>query len=346
MMNRRQFLSVAALTTTGAFFPCCQRHNALAQQLSLDSDDIYWLTGRAWLHAIASAEGLARYGKAAYNLAYQYKRFEGYDDHPRTRAESPIPGTNQVSDASGPYQILSTTWDKCRRRHPDIWLADEPSFSPANQDRCALALSWDAGGHRHLLDGCAVVNGHLSVSYAAFKRAVFADSIEWASFPGHNIGASTGQHTKPRWSIWTSFQEALWEQCGYRRRIHPVLDALTVTSAMGPRWGRLHGGVDLAATIGEPVYAPERCQVTKVESEHRAGLHVVVQLLDFPELELSFCHLSAANCAKGDELDAGSVLGLAGATGTVTGPHLHVSAWCDGGLFDPYRYLMMSQWIA
>lgn len=345
-MRRRQFLTIAALVTAGVLMPSGRRGDALAAKMSLNSDDLYWLTGRAWLYAIAAAEGLLPYGKDAYQMAYQYKRFEGFDDHPRERAASPIPGTDKSSDASGPFQIISTTWDKCQRRHPDIWLLEQPAFSPANQDRCALALSWDAGGHRHLLDGSSVKKGHLAISYAAFKRAVFADSIEWASFPGYDIGAATGQSTKPLWSIWTDFQWALWEQCGYRRKIVAVLDELTVTSPMGDRWGRLHAGVDLAAAVGTQVYAPERCKVLKVNEDSRAGLHVVVQLSHFPEIALSFCHLSKFDCRQGDLLEGGDMLGLTGTTGEVTGPHLHVSGWCDGGLFDPYRYLMMSQWIA
>ena len=345
-MKRRQFLTMAGLVSAGVLIPARQNGDALAAKMGLNEDDLYWLTGRSWLYAIASAEGLIGYGKEAYQIAYRYKRFEGFDDHPRKRAESPIPGTDKVSNASGPYQILSPTWDKCRLKHPDIWLVDEPDFSPANQDRCALALSWDAGGHRHLLDGCRVLKGHLTVDYGAFQKAVFADSIEWASFPGHDIGAATGQQPKPLWMLWTAYQWALWGQCGYRRKLAAVLNSLSVTSPMGPRWGRLHGGVDLAAAVGEPVFVPERSRVLKVAEDGRAGLHVVLQPLNFPELELSFCHLSKFECAAGNALAAGDVLGLAGATGKVTGPHLHVGGWCGGGLFDPYRYLMMSQWIA
>lgn len=119
-----------------------------------------------------------------------------------------------------------------------------------------------------------------------------------------------------------------------------------MTSPMGPRWDDFHAGVDFVAAVGTPIYAPEHCQVLKVAEDSRSGLHIVVQPLNFPELELSFCHLSKLDGAEGDRPAAGDVLGLTGATGKVTGPHLHVSGWCDGRLFDPYRYLMMSQWIA
>lgn len=194
-MKRRRFLTMAALTGAGILIPDGRNGDALAAKMSLTEDDVYWR--RAWLYAIASAEGLASYGREAYSIAYRYKRYEGFDDHPRERAVSRIPGTDKVSNASGPYQILETTWDGCRRKHPNIWLTEEPDFSPGNQDRCGLALSWDAGGHRHLLDGCRVSKGHLTVGYESFKRAVFADSIEWAPFPGYDIGAATGQNTRP-----------------------------------------------------------------------------------------------------------------------------------------------------
>lgn len=338
---------LGAVAAAGVF--TLRQKSALATKMSLDSDDIYWLTGRAWLGAICDAEGFANYGAVAYQTAYRYKPFTGFDDHPRSRAESPIPETNSVSDASGPYQIISTTWDKCHQKHPDIWLDTEPAFSPANQDRCALALSWDAGGHRHLMAGTRVLNGHLRISYSAFKQAVYADSIEWASFPGHDIGAATGQNTKPLWFIWSAFQWHLWKQLGYRRHVHPVLETIQVTSYIGPRWGQLHQGIDLAAAVGDPIFAPERCSVVKVTEDKRSGKYAVISPIHFPELQLSLCHLSECWVKAGDVVEAGDVIALAGATGTVTGPHLHVGMWVGDdangwGLINPYYYLMMSQW--
>ena len=354
-MKRRKFLGL--LTAVSVAGVSVRPRDALAAQMSLDGDDQYWLSGRAWLGMIAAAELGPSYidksdADTIYRTAYTHKVITDADwDHPRERAASPIPGTNLSSDAFGPYQIISTTLDQVRRNHPNIWLA-EPPMSPANQDRAALALSWDAGGHQALLDGCRVAGGHMTVAYDAFCRAVYADSIEWASLPGHDIGADTGQHTKPLWWLWSQFQWALWRQLGYRRKVADVLPDMVnrkVTSPMGPRWGRLHGGTDLEAAVGEPVMAPEACKILRTRSDSRAGKYIVLSPIAFPELELSLCHLSEILVQDGEQTAVGQIIGRAGATGKVTGPHLHVGAWIGDdvngwGIIDPYRYLMQSVW--
>ena len=52
-----------------------------------------------------------------------------------------------------------------------------------------------------------------------------------------------------------------------------------------------------------------------------------------------YAHLSAQNVEVGRRLKAGEILGLAGATGRVTGPHLHFELRRDGVAVDPLRTL-------
>ena len=52
-------------------------------------------------------------------------------------------------------------------------------------------------------------------------------------------------------------------------------------------------------------------------------------------------HLSRIDVKEGDEVEAGEVLGLVGATGRVTGPHLHWALTVQGARVDPVSLLVL-----
>ena len=85
--------------------------------------------------------------------------------------------------------------------------------------------------------------------------------------------------------------------------------------------GTPHGGVDLPGTTGTPVHAAQRGQVVLAEELFFSGNTVV---LDHGLGMYTFYgHLSEIDVMTGDTLEADAVLGKVGATGRVTGPHLH-----------------------
>jgi murein DD-endopeptidase MepM/ murein hydrolase activator NlpD len=82
-----------------------------------------------------------------------------------------------------------------------------------------------------------------------------------------------------------------------------------------------HLGTDYAGAVGAPVRAANRGVVRLVESFFLGGN--VVYLDHGAGLVTAYLHLSAQSVAVGDTVERGAVIGKVGATGRVTGPHLH-----------------------
>jgi murein DD-endopeptidase MepM/ murein hydrolase activator NlpD len=82
-----------------------------------------------------------------------------------------------------------------------------------------------------------------------------------------------------------------------------------------------HRGADLRAAEGEPVLTMAGGRVVLAEEHYFSGKTVYVDHgLGLVSL---YAHLSAFSVAEGDMVRAGQEIGLVGATGRVTGPHLH-----------------------
>jgi hypothetical protein len=94
-----------------------------------------------------------------------------------------------------------------------------------------------------------------------------------------------------------------------------------------------HAGVDFMAGLGTPVHAGNFGVIALAEPLYFTGNTVIV---DYGSgLYSLFAHLSAFNVKSGDAVSPDTVVGLVGATGRVTGPHLHWSVRLQGARVDP-----------
>jgi len=98
-----------------------------------------------------------------------------------------------------------------------------------------------------------------------------------------------------------------------------------------------HRGVDLAVPVGTRVMATATGRVALVADRELTGITVVLE--HAPGVYSVYFHLSKALVETGQAVDSGSLIALSGATGLVTGPHLHFEFRVDGVSVDPMPLL-------
>lgn len=126
---------------------------------------------------------------------------------------------------------------------------------------------------------------------------------------------------------------------------HPLKGEGRATSGFGvrtdPFTGRVafHQGLDIAAAMDTPVFAPK---AGRVEAAGRDGAYGnKIQIDHGDAVRTVYGQLSRIDVKEGDMVAEGQQIGAVGSTGRSTGPHLHFEIWEGENSTDPYPQI---QW--
>ena len=133
--------------------------------------------------------------------------------------------------------------------------------------------------------------------------------------------------------------ERLWSAPFVRPVPQEANSAFGTRSIFNGKPRNAHGGADFLSPGGTPIHAPNAGRIVVARSLYFSGNTVVID--HGLGLFSMLAHMSAIDVHEGDRVIAGQVLGRVGATGRVTGPHLHWAVRASGARVDPLSLLAL-----
>jgi murein DD-endopeptidase MepM/ murein hydrolase activator NlpD len=111
------------------------------------------------------------------------------------------------------------------------------------------------------------------------------------------------------------------------------------TSGYGPRWGRMHRGIDIAGPVGTPIFAAAEGVVVRSEWSS-GGFGNLVTLQHADGSRTLYAHNNRLLVSPGQQVRQGEQIAEMGSTGRSTGPHLHFEIHPAGrGAVNPMAFL-------
>jgi murein DD-endopeptidase MepM/ murein hydrolase activator NlpD len=251
----------------------------------------------------------------------------------------------ELRSAAQPVTQIKATWDD---REIPFWQEPKPGEKSPDTWRALLGVDLALKPQQYPLVVTVKTESTEELSCSAtilVKEGKFAtESLKVApNFvqpDPEQLARAEAERQRLRAIFATITPDRLWDGS-----FHYPLTGITTGGNFGKRRilngqpGSPHSGVDFPAPAGTPVYAAQRGRVVLAESLYFSGNTVV---LDHGlGLYTLYAHFESTSVQPGDLVDTGALLGKVGATGRVTGPHLHWGATVNRARTNPLQLITL-----
>jgi murein DD-endopeptidase MepM/ murein hydrolase activator NlpD len=317
--------------------------------------------------AQATAEQTAARVAAAATAVAAVQRRVAQLSHDRYMGGTRLAGAAALLDSAGPSELLQraatldyVAGDQVRvlNRLQVARVVQADADAAARRARDVTARARTAARQAEVDADAAVAAEQVAVATATAQQAAYARQLQAAQ-----IRLLALQGARNAYQQWAAAQraQALAAAAAARRRVGLVAAAAArarahgcsgssryvlpaggeVSSCFGRRWGALHAGLDLAATIGTPVYAATSGVVRRAGGATGFGQAVYIHGDD--GAVTVYGHVNRYFVVAGQRVAAGEQIAEVGNRGQSTGPHLHFEVHPSGAMYsgavDPVPWL-------
>lgn len=196
-------------------------------------------------------------------------------------------------------------------------LSTEPgaqSVAVRNEDGATDTIGFEVNGHAYAEQRLTITN----------KRKVNPEPLDMVRIEAENKRLSVVKNSRADKLLTESF---IWPVAG------PVSSPFGLRRFFNDQPRRPHGGIDIAAPEGTPIVAAADGLVLEADDYFFNGNSVFIE--HGLGLQTFYAHMSRIDVENGQRVEQGQVIGTVGATGRVTGPHLHWSVGLNATWVDP-----------
>jgi murein DD-endopeptidase MepM/ murein hydrolase activator NlpD len=238
-----------------------------------------------------------------------------------------------VSDGVAATDVIDIAGRRGLHRKPDVPVKGRLMVA-------AMAVGATAAGAYSMANASETspADTVLAADPTAMGGGIVTGSVDGMQVVAVAPAANSAVHTEEIQKASAFAQERAEREARLQRPLYVMPTRGIFTSGFGYRWGVLHGGIDIANSIGTPVLAAADGVV--IEAGPMAGYGNLVKLRHSDGTVTLYGHNSSLLVDEGERVWAGDQIAKMGNTGNSTGPHLHFEVLLNGtDRVDPVGWL-------